>query len=74
MFSTEEVHIDELLNALDEYIKADVGLEERGLFWKIDQENESVAKTDKIFNGLARREIRDWIISWIQQKTKRRNE
>merc|ERR1719354_257602 len=67
MFNTEEVLTEDLLNALDEYIKADVGLEERGLFWKIDQEKKS-AKTDEIFNSLARREIRDWIAFWIQSR------
>jgi len=68
MFSGESVSTNDLLDALDRYIKDDVGLTQRGLFWKVDQSNENVAKTDKIFNQLARREIKDWIAYWVHRR------
>ena len=68
MFNVEVVSTNELLDALDRYIKDDVGLTQRGLFWKVDQSNENVAKTDRIFNQLARREIKDWIAYWVHRR------
>jgi len=68
MFNVESVSTNALLDALDRYIKDDVGLTQRGLFWKADQSNENVAKTDRIFNQLARREIKDWIAYWVHRR------
>ena len=68
-FETEEADTNVVLEMLDIYIKNEVGLKERGLFWKLS-ENAKIQRNDKTFNIWTRWELRDWFTYWLAKRHK----